>query len=344
MNNKVNVLLLFGGGGNEHDVSIVSKNFYKSSLEKNPNFSLFEVEIKKDRTWQLKAPLTNIYLNPNKQLCDLKTNQPLVHNIDYVFPCIHGSPGETGHIQGLLEVYGIPYFGNGVEVSAMAMNKITTKLWLQHLHVPVVDFMVLTDVNNDIEQKNAEDFLKQFKNIFVKASSEGSSVGIYPVNDLKDLRTTIKKAFEFSSFVLLERTIQGREIEVSTYHYGNEVIATRPGEIFCPGSFYDYHEKYSQNSKATTTPIAKDISPELTTILQKTCIKIFSSLKFKDLARIDFFLEKNGQFYVNEINTFPGSTPISLFPQMMINHGHQFSTFLELAIQRDLKKIGIHLK
>jgi D-alanine-D-alanine ligase len=334
---KSNILLLYGGGGNEHDVSIVSKDFYKSSLEKTNKYQIHEVEIQKNKVWDLKSPKAEVYLSGNKQLCHHQTHKPVVENIDYVIPCFHGYPGETGHIQGLLDTLSLPYFGNGVEVSALCMNKITTKLWLQHLNIPVVEFMVLTNPQDELEQKNAESFFKQFQHIFVKASSEGSSVGVFSVKNFSELRSTILKAFEYSQFVLLERAVQGREIEISTYHYGEEIIATQPGEIFCPGEFYDFHEKYSKASKATTTPVAKDIDPQIIKSLQNTCLKIFKSLKFKDLARIDFFLEKNNRFYVNEINTFPGSTPISLFPQMMIHFGHNFTDYLDLAIERDLR-------
>lgn len=344
MKKNINILLIFGGGGNEHDISILSKNFYKTSLAKNSEFQIFEVEIKKNKQWQLQShPSSTVYLNSKKELCDVNTNKPIVEHIDYVFPCIHGAPGETGQLQGMLDIYGIPFFGNGVEASALAMNKISTKLWLQQLQVPIVEFIILTS-KDDLEEKvKAIDFLTQYGRIFVKASSEGSSIGIYPVSTKDELEKAISQAFEFSSFVLLERAITGREIEVSTYHYNKEIIATKPGEIYCSNSFYDYNEKYSNTSSAKTTPIAKDLSPEIVALIQKTCIKIFRCLKFKDLARIDFFLEKNNKFYVNEINTFPGSTPISLFPQMMIHHGHDFSEYLRLAVYRDLYDGGVKL-
>jgi len=165
MSHGNNILLIFGGGGNEHDVSVISKNFYKANLKQKNKYNIFEVEIKKDRTWELKEPNRAIYLNSNKQLCDQLTHQPLVDRIDYIFPCIHGAPGETGHIQGLFEMFGIPYFGNGVEVSALCMNKISTKLWLQHLNIPIVEFMVLTNAHDLQEQQLAKLFFQQYKSI-----------------------------------------------------------------------------------------------------------------------------------------------------------------------------------
>lgn len=342
MNKKYNILLIFGGGGNEHEISILSKEFYKTSLQKHELFNIIEIEIAKNKTWLLKSHHSKeVFLNSKKELCDVSSNQAMIKNIDYVFPCIHGAPGETGQLQGLLDIYQIPYFGNGVEVSSMAMNKITTKLWLQYLNVAVVEFMTLTSLDNLEELKNAEKFFTTHKHIFVKASSEGSSVGVYSVSSQAEFKTAIENAFKLSPYVLLERAIKGREIEVSTYHYNKEIIATKPGEISFPGTFYDYQQKYSADSKATTTVLAKNLSNELVEKIQATCIKIFRCLKFKDLARIDFFLEENGKFYVNEINTFPGSTPISLFPQMMIHHGHDFSEYLRLAVIRDLENGGI---
>jgi D-alanine-D-alanine ligase len=342
-----NVLILFGGGGNEHEVSVVSKEYYKSSLARFKDINLIEVEIQKNKQWILRDTNSDqlvVYLTPSKELCSLKDHKVTFSQIDYVIPCLHGYPGETGQLQGLLDIYQIPYFGNGVEASALCMNKISTKLWLTHLDIPVVEFMIVTSSIDDQEINQAKKFLQVHKKVFIKASSEGSSVGVYLVTSEMQLIDAIKKASQYSPFVLIERAIKGREIEVSTYQYGDAIIATKPGEIHCPKEFYDYEEKYSKNSNTTTSIIAKDLSDSITKKMHDTCVKIFRCLKLKDLSRIDFFLENDSNFYVNEINTFPGSTPISLFPQMMKNHGHDFSEFLYLAIQRDLKsKNGDHL-
>ena len=335
MTHQKNILLIFGGGGNEHEISLLSKNHLKDSLSQFAQFNIIEVEITKNKKWVLQNNKQNfeVYLNSQKMLCYESTNQPHV-TIDYAIPCIHGAPGETGQIQGLFEIYGIPFFGNNLEASAICMNKITTKLWLTSINVPIVEYLTLTSVENSMDI--AKDFFKNHGKIFVKASSEGSSIGIFQIDQLDQLEAAVKQAFKFSPYVLLERAVSGREIEVSAYQYGDEINASKPGEIICPKGFYDYQEKYSKDSKTTTSVVAKNLSSEIIQQIQKESLKIFKCLKLKDLSRIDFFLEPSGKFYVNEINTFPGLTPISLFPQMMKENGHNFSTFLHLAISRDL--------
>lgn len=339
MMTQINVIIFFGGGGNEHEVSIISKDYYKSALSNFENINLYEIEITKNKSWQLSTPSgisTDVYLKPTKSLCSVPTNKTIVETVHYAIPCIHGFPGETGQLQGIFELFNIPFFGNGVEASAICMNKVTTKLWLNQIGVPSVEFKLITDPNDEKEKSEALKFFNKFKNVFVKASSEGSSVGVFKVLNKKDLFESIEKAKAVSPYVLIEKCMTGREIEVSTYQIGNIVHASAPGEIHCPNGFYDYEEKYSPHSKTTTSVLATGLDEHLVNQIKSACIKIFKSFKLKDLARIDFFLDKNLQFYVNEINTFPGSTPISLFPLMMQKNGHQFSQFLYSAICRDL--------
>lgn len=340
MKNKVNVVIFYGGGGNEHEVSVISKDYYKKSLSSFSNISLYEVEITKNKSWKIintNGQTEEIYLSPSKSMCSVLDNKILINKIDYAIPCIHGYPGETGQLQGLFDLHGIPYFGNSLEASAMCMNKVTTKLWLQQLNVPIVEFKLISDVKCKHQKSEALAFFKLHKKIFVKASSEGSSVGVFLVQNENDLFTSIENAKKYSPYVLLEKCIEGREIEVSTYQLGDTIYASDPGEIHCPKGFYDYEEKYSAQSKTKTSVVAKNIDAELVAKIKNTCIRTFESLRLKDLARIDFFLDRSNNFFVNEINTFPGSTPISLFPLMMQQNGHQFSHFLYSAICKDLK-------
>lgn len=338
--NNFKVLLIFGGGGNEHDVSIVSKTYLKKCLSNFKNIDILEVEITKDKQWVYKSTsaLQNPAITAELRHSYLYTSDPVACppiKIDYIIPCVHGFPGETGHLQAIFELQQIPFLGCGMEASNLCMNKISTKLWLQNYAIPVVPFLSL----NEMSQANlslAQIFLKKYKNIFVKASSEGSSIGVFPVHHENQLEEIIEKAFKLSKYVLLENAIKGREIEFSVYEYRGKVHVSPPGEIHCPTGFYDYDQKYAATSNTKTSVTAHEIPAELIKRMQNDAIKAFQVLKLKDLCRIDFFLE-NEQYFINEINTFPGMTPISLFPQMLINNGHNFSDFLYECIVKHFK-------
>jgi D-alanine-D-alanine ligase len=325
------ILLIFGGGGNEHAVSQTSQRYIAETLRKNPAYQVSVVEIKKNRDW--------VFLNHDgrETICFLQQQSLIIpelkqtKKIDYCIPCIHGHPGETGHIQGLLTLMGLPYLGCDLTTSSNCMNKITTKLWLQLFGVPVVPFDVLTDMSTKGQQK-AKDFFLRYKDIFIKSSSEGSSVGVYHVTKIEDLEIKIEEAFKYSQYVLLEQRIFGREIEVSTFEYKNKLHSTHPGEIICPSGFYSYEEKYDSQSKTRTEVKAQNIQNSEVQQIRQMAEQTYQILKIKDLSRIDFFLCPNSgsgsSIYVNEVNTFPGMTPISLFPKMMAESGISFFDFL----------------
>ena len=323
-----NILLLFGGGGSEHQISAVSVKHIKDSLAKISGLNFFTVEILANGQWELE----------DKTTCELLKNKSLVSSkgticakIDYVIPCIHGYPGETGDIQSYFEMIGLPYMGCGPEASRMCFNKITTKFWADKLGVPVVPFMFLTG-SSENEIKSAKAFFDQHKEVVVKASNQGSSVGCYLAKTEAELHSTIKQAFEYSPFVLIEKRLLPREIEISAYTFNKELHVSFPGEIVCPSKFYDYQEKYSNDSKTYTITRAENLSPELIKKIQDASLILFKSLKLKDLSRIDFFVEGN-DYYLNEINTFPGLTPISMFPKMMEANGHKFSDYLKYCLE-----------
>ena len=327
---KKNVILLCGGGFSEHDISLVSAAFLKDQLSSLDSYNLFFVEITKEGKW-LHEKTSTCQLTLDGQLRFLKTNKDVP--IHYAIPCLHGPPGENGTIQSFFELANIPYLGAGPEASQNCFNKITTKLWFQAQSLPNTPFIFL----NNTEKKQIESAYQAFDkwgSLYVKASSQGSSIGCYFVENRKDLESKIKEAFEFSQYVLLERPIKGRELEISVYQWENEFIATDPAEIRTPSSsFYSFEEKYSQSSQTETYIKAQGIDDELKNEMKDIALKAFSLLKIKDLARVDFFLSENKEIYINEINTFPGMTPISLFPKMMETNGHSFSKFLKQKIE-----------
>lgn len=324
--NKIQVLLLCGGGGSEHDVSLRSANFIEQELHKLAYVEVTRVEIKADR-WQRSDGVDCAFALDRQ----LRTGDGAI-TIDFVIPCIHGFPGETGDIQSLLDLAGVPYLGCGAEASKLCFNKISTKLWLNALGIPNTPFVFLTD-DSAASMATAQQALSQWGKVFVKASSQGSSVGCYAAATAEELTQAIHDAFKFSAQVLIEQALKPRELEIAVYQYGDALIATRPGEICVPQDrFYSYEEKYSAASHTTTSLIPQGVSEQQIQRMQQYALKAFTQLNLRHLSRVDFFLTDDGQIYMNEINTFPGMTSISMFPQMMQHHGHQFSDYLAQII------------
>ncbi len=311
-----NVLLVYGGGGNEHDISIRSKEYIAEQLQKTEKANVLEVEIK-DRLWHHSGQV--ITLGPDHRIGSEK--------IDFVIPCLHGFPGETGELPGYLDMIGVPYLGNNSEKSHICFNKITTKLWFEELGLPYTPSLYLNDRNN-INESTLSDFWDQHLNLFVKASSEGSSVGCYPVTKKSDLKAAILNAFKYSEQVIVEKFVYGRELEVAVYELDGKIYATHPGEIICPDTFYSYEEKYNDTSTTKINVNALNLSEETVKIIEEYSLKAFKGLNLRHLSRVDFLEDKEGDLYINEINTFPGMTSISLFPQMLEANGHKFTDFL----------------
>lgn len=323
---KKNVLLICGGGGTEHDISLRSAKFFVEKLSSIPELVVHFVEIGKD----------NIRRDKDGNPCELRKDGYLVIGersikLDYAIPCIHGPPGETGHIQAVFEMMGLPFLGCNHEASILCFNKISTKLWLAALNIPVTPYVFLSEFNEEgIEQTMK--FFDEHKDIFIKASEQGSSVGCYHVTDKAKIKEALKMAFDYSPFVLVEKTIKGRELEIATFQHQGKIQTTNPGEISCPEQFYTYEEKYSSVSKTQTLVEAPGLSETIKKEMRTYALKAFSGLKLKDLARIDFFLDKDGHIYLNEINTFPGHTSISLFPMMMEHSGLKYQDYIKERI------------
>ncbi|WP_281543957.1 D-alanine--D-alanine ligase [Grimontia sp. SpTr1] len=322
------VLLLCGGGSAEHEVSMVSANYLESELKKLPSVSVIRVEITKEEGWK-DGQGQDCRLNLDKTL---KVGDEII-NIDYAVPCIHGFPGETGDIQSLFELAGVPYMGCDSSASNVCFNKITSKLWFDAIGIPNTPYVFLTD-NNEESIEKAEEAFERWGAIFVKAACQGSSVGCYKVTDKKAVRESVEGAFGYSNQVLVEKAVRPRELEIAAYHYNGEVVVTRPGEIACPeDTFYTYDEKYSAGSHSQTTVEPENLTEDQVEKMREYAEKAFVHLKLKDLSRIDFFLTPEGEVLLNEINTFPGMTPISMFPKLVEHNGHAFSEYLASCIR-----------
>lgn len=339
----INVLLLFGGGGAEHEVSRVSSRFLKeqlSLLNQNlppaENFKLLVAEYLSPQRWLLENIEGNVpsecFLNHKGELEFSQGRQANI-KIDFTFPCMHGAPGETGEIQVVLEMAGIPYFGCDYETSLLCFNKIQTKLLLDNRKIPVVPFDFVDDIS-ETSIKKAEHLFTEYQGLFIKSSHQGSSVGCHLVRDKNKLKEAIADSLKYSPYALLEKPIKARELEISAYFINGELKITQPGEIIIHSEFYDYSEKYSESSSAEIMEVAQLDSSIKEQVMNyaREAAKLF---RIKDLTRIDFFLEGEN-IYLNELNTFPGLTPISMFPMMLKQNGDQFTELLRSSMQRAL--------
>ncbi|MDG2999977.1 D-alanine--D-alanine ligase [Vibrio parahaemolyticus] len=322
-----NILLLCGGGSSEHEISLLSANFVEQQLNLIQNVKVTRVEIKNEGWVTDQGELVYLDLN-TKQLCSNESNQ----TIDFIVPCIHGFPGETGDIQSLFEIAGIPYLGCGPEASSNSFNKITSKLWYDALDIPNTPYLFLTR-NDEHAHRQAEQAFEKWEKVFVKAARQGSSVGCYSVAEKQAIAKAVNDAFGYSDQVLVEKAVKPRELEVAAYEMNGELHITKPGEVIAPdGAFYSYDEKYSSSSHSLTEVEAKNLTQEQIDKIRHASETVFKQMNLRHLSRIDFFLTEDNEIYLNEVNTFPGMTPISMFPKMLQNNGHKFHEFLEDCI------------
>lgn len=322
-----NILLLCGGDGQEHQISLLSKEFIKSELLKL-GFNIIVSEIKNKQ-----------FLTDGKVGYFDKDHNFNVDGIAYkiscAIPCIHGYPGETGDIQSFLTMHNIPFIGCDSEASRICFNKVTTKLYFDAYNIPNTPFIIIASKDSDYKDVALKAFDDFNQDVYVKAASQGSSVGCYHVTKKEDLLDSIVEAFIFSNEVIIEKTIEHRELEIAAYEINGKLKVSNPGEIIIPSDlFYTYDEKYSKDSKTITTTEPKGLSQETIDKMKAIAIKAFKSLKLRDLSRIDFFLTKDNEIILNEINTFPGMTPISMFPKLLEHEGDVFKDFLKEAILR----------
>jgi D-alanine-D-alanine ligase len=257
--------------------------------------------------------------------------------LDVVFPVMHGTYGEDGTIQGLLDLAGLPFVGAGVLGSAVGMDKDVAKKLLQHAKIPVVPWVTVYradwERNPAAIQKQIE---KQFRYpLFVKPATLGSSVGMTKVHSRKELAPALNLASEFAMKILVERAVSAREIEVSVL--GNhDPKASIPGEIVPHREFYDYTAKYLEEGTALIIP-AK-LKPAQIKKIQALAISAFRTLELLGMARVDFFLEKKGgKLYLNEVNTIPGFTSISMYPKLWEATGIPFRELIDRLISLALE-------
>lgn len=327
-----NILLLCGGDGAEHQISLISADFIEKKINEIGEYNVIRAEIH-NKKFILKDGSAGYFDKDSRFV----TGSDCL-DIYCAVPCIHGVPGETGDIQSFLEIFNIPYIGCKSEASHNCFNKITTKLYLTALNIPNTPFLIVPR-QDELSKANALKAFDSWQDVYVKAASQGSSIGCYHVTKKEDLWDSVVEAFTFSEDVIIEKTIKHRELECAAYEIDGNIYITNPGEIIMPDNlFYTFDEKYSKDSGSVTTVEPQNLSDEIKQMIRDYARKAYLGLKLRDLSRIDFFLSDHNEIIINEINTFPGMTPISMFPKLLEHNGHQMTEFLRQAIERAASK------
>jgi D-alanine-D-alanine ligase len=337
----IRTLLLFGGRSAEHEVSILSA---RSVAKAAPKERIDIIPICIARDGRFVAPERSARILDANDTSDAGDADFSMESwvrtaaIDCIFPLIHGTGGEDGTLQGYLEILGLPYAGSGVTASAIGMDKAHMKYAFAAAKLPMVEFVQVLehDWHNERER-----ILRAVNNAlrlpyFVKPANGGSSVGVTKVKNDQDLGAAIEKAFRFDEKALVERGIDAREIEVAVL--GNDdPRASLPGEIIAGREFYDYEDKYVEDKTQLVIPAT--LPKEKIEEFRRLAITAFKAIGASGLARVDFFLERGkNRLYVNEINTIPGFTNISMYPKLWeateLKYPRLIERIIELGIER----------
>ncbi len=331
MAKKINIGVIFGGKSSEHEISILSaSNIVKALNRKKYNIVLIYID--RDGEWYKISE--NDILEPSKNLHKKITFSPkILRSVDVVFPVLHGTNGEDGTIQGLLKLANVKFVGASVLGSSVGMDKDIMKRLLRDARIRIPKFLAFKK-NDSINFDEIEKTLGL--PMFVKPANNGSSIGVSKIKSKNDLPKAVKDAFMFDNKILIEEAIVGQEIECSVLGNDNP-IASIPGEIISKHEFYSYEAKYI-DPEGATTEIPARLSKTITSDVQKTAIEAFKALGCEGMARVDMFVTKNGEIYLNEINTIPGFTNISMYPKMWeasgISYSELIDKLIELAIDR----------
>jgi D-alanine-D-alanine ligase len=356
---KIRVAILFGGQSAEHEISILSARNVLAALD-HSRFEPVLIGIDKAGRWLAQDPRKLLASEADPRLVRVQpglpaqlpaspagpTQNPTVGRIDVVFPIMHGTLGEDGAIQGLLEVAGIPYVGAGVLGSAIGMDKDVMKRLLRAASIPVATFLTVREADFLANPDQVcRDIAALGFPLFTKPANAGSSVGVRKVTAAADLAAAVRHAFQFDTKMLAEAAVIGREIELAVLG-GDAPTVSVAGEIIVqhPDGFYSYGAKYLDQGGAKLEAPARIAADELARA-QQLALRAFEVLECEGMARVDFFLKADGALVVNEINTIPGFTAISMYPRLWAVSGvsptELVTRLIDLALQRGRKRLAL---
>lgn len=358
MNKKLRVAVVFGGQSGEHEVSLMSSTSIINALDKE-KYEIIMIGITRQGAWKYyDGPIDGVITGEwekNARNLDqseynfLTTGESCPgENIDIVFPVLHGPMGEDGTIQGLFELAGLAYVGCGVLASAVGMDKTFSKLVFERRGLKQADYLVFA--KQDLDEDRDGVILsveKRFKYpVFIKPANMGSSVGITKAHGREDLKSGLDLAARYDRKIIVEEFIDGHEVECSVL--GNDTPrASVVGQILPSNEFYDYKAKYFDDGKSGLV-IPADISPRATARVKQMAVQAFRAIDGSGLARVDFFVDKRtDEVYINEINTMPGFTKISMYPKLWDAAGLPYpqllDTLIDLALERQAQKVNTAL-
>lgn len=347
---KIKLAVIFGGMSTEHDVSIVSGTSIIKNLDKE-KYDIYPLYIDKQGKWHKYQVSEKTYKVGDK----VDNIEPLDNSIEYlkqmdcIFPVLHGLYGEDGTIQGLFELIKVPYVGCKVLASSISMDKVYTKIIFEKAGLNQANYEYIREYNGNyiyVDKEFNETIynIDELSNIiekqikypmFVKPSNSGSSVGIRKAKNLKELKEAIEYAVKYDKKVLIEEGINGREVECAVL--GNEEVeASCIGEVLSAEEFYGFNAKY--NNTESKTEIPANVEAKIVEEIRKSAIKAFKAVNGSGLSRVDFFIEEGtNKIIINEINTLPGFTQISMYPKLFEAVGLEYKELLNKLIELAMK-------
>jgi D-alanine-D-alanine ligase len=359
------VVILFGGRSAEHEISVVSARSVIDALDPE-RYEVVPIGVTKQGRWQLMpagpptmplgsgpAPLPRVSegSGPEVGLDQEPGARSLVAEdgsrmpIDVVFPVMHGPFGEDGSIQGFLEMAGVPYVGSGVLASAVGMDKAVQKVLFTAAGIPVVEHEVVLERQWEEDPEAVEARAEHLGlPLFVKPAALGSSIGVTRIEARSDLRAAMELAFRYGRKALVERSVEGaRELECAVL--GNDdPVASVAGEIVPRGHpFYDYEAKYLDEHGAELI-VPAEVAPDTLEEIQRLSVAAFRAIDGAGMARVDFFLTREGRLFVNEVNTIPGFTSISMYPKLWEASGVSYPELIDRLIELGVERYEVERK
>lgn len=346
---KLKLAIIFGGTSTEHDVSVVSGTSVIQNLNKE-KYEIYPTYIDREGNWyNYTKEINTIKVLPIgtklEELSKINNIVEYLKKMDIAFPVLHGLGGEDGSIQGLFKMLNLPYVGCGILASSVGMDKVYTKIIFEKAGISQTKYEYIkanneefTYVYKDFSEEKMElvNIVEKIEKsltypMFVKPSNSGSSVGVKKANNNKELQEAIINASKYDTKILVEEGIIGREIECAVL--GKEEIITSPvGEVLSAEDYYSFDAKY--NNQESKTAIPADIDKEISNEIRDLSIKAFKAIDGKGLSRVDFFVEnKTNKIYINEINTMPGFTTISMYPKLFEQIGISYTEILDKLIE-----------